>query len=418
MATQGTWYLPGYGYLPDFGLTEAANIGSGVNWQNPQIPYSQTAQDIAQTNAVVQQALPSTQYLQQISQQGISNTPQTQTQTQPQGGSSPSGETPSWLNVGDTFSNSQGVWRKTSTGWEFLGTHEQRAAEQQNVEKAAINDIYSPLFSALEQQKQAYEAQLPEQEKLVEQQVAKGLEGIGSQESEAKSSLGKQETAMQEAESNAYQQARQLYNELAQRYGAMFGSRTSAGPFAMEILGRETQGRFGDIQKTATQGMQSIAEEKTKLNTWVNTQKNEWERKKTEALTSLRNAFTQAISQINSQRGSLESQKARDRYAALTDAQNRQAAIQQADAQFKQQLALFQAQKESQLTTTPTYTTGTGGYLAANTLGQPFSVSTIGTTATTNGSSNYAPSGTYTWEYDPATGQRRKIPSYVISQNY
>ncbi len=277
-----------------------------------------------------------------------------------------------------------------------------------------IDAVFNPMFGTLNQQESQLRADQPGEEKRIEDLVTAGVGKVRGQEQEAQVGLARQEGDVREGETNAYQQARNLYNELAQRYGALFGSRSSAGPFAMELLGREAQKQFGQTQQVAQKGMQSIADEKNRLGTWVKTQLNEWDQKKTSALTELRKVFTNAISQINSQRGALESQKAQARYQTLIDVRNRQQAIEDADRSFRQQLTLFQAQKGGDLGVSPeSYSVGTPGTQAAQALNQPVAFSTVGSQQSGGAGLSFAPtggqgtrSGDYvfngtTWVYSP-----------------
>ena len=280
----------------------------------------------------------------------------------------------------------------------------------QQEEQGAIDEAYRPAFSEMDRQKLALEAQQPGEQQTIEGQYARGLEGVSGQQSEAQMQLGRRGTESETAQANALANARQLYSELSQRYGTMFGSRSSAGPAAQELLNRETTRRFGEVGTAREQDRQAIANETTRLNTWVDTQKSEWGRKKDEALRQLQSSFQQQLGQINSQRGTMEIQKARDRATALTDARTRQAAVQQADKDFQQRLALFQAEKQSQLPATPQYGMNTWnsavqGQYSGPQMGQQ--TTNQGTTGTT-----VAGNGDYLWEIDPRTGQR--IPRRMI----
>jgi len=184
----------------------------------------------------------------------------------------------------------------------------------------------------------------------------------------------------------------------------------------MEILGRETQKQFGDVGKLATQGMQAVSDEKNRLTTWVNTQKNEWGRKKNEAMNNLTISFNNAIQQINAQRGQLESDKASRRYDILAQARERASQIEAADVAFNRQLQLFQAERGSQMQSA-TQNLGVGNVAGAYTeqLGQAYNPS-VANAATPITQTPYNYLGNYTEEYDPITGQRRRVPQYSLGQ--
>ena len=418
MAVQGTWNVLGYN-IPDLGFTEGLGIGSGTNWQNPQIPFSSTAQDINQAKYAQQQ------YYQQGGPTLQASRIPTYSTPAPSGGGGGQvlgGQAPQQ-------SADSPIRELEKIGWEnmnpdqrsrylaMIGQQQQQSeAERRQAEEAQLNEIYSPLFGTLESQKQQYESQLPGYQQQVTGEFERGLEDVTGQEAESQRQLAKQGTSVQESEANALQKARQVYNELSQRYGALFGSRTSAGPFAMEILGRETQKQFGDVGKLATQGMQAVSDEKNRLTTWVNTQKNEWGRKKNEAMNNLTISFNNAIQQINAQRGQLESDKASRRYDILAQARERASQIEAADVAFNRQLQLFQAERGSQMQSA-TQNLGVGNVPGAYTeqLGQAYNPS-VANAATPITQTPYNYLGNYTEEYDPITGQRRRVPQYSLGQ--
>src|SRR3990167_7049092 len=350
--------------------TPQAPTGSTSSFIGPQNPYDQV----------------SSIYVTPKSIDLLSKQQQTQQPIQPtqQGGSPPYAPT---FN-GQTVNYGGGRWRSVNGQWVFDASNEQMAAQQQS-DQEAINQIYAPAFAALNEQQRALEAQQPGEEQTIQGQYTRGIEGITGQEAEAQIQLGKRTTTSEQAKANALAQARQLYGELSQRNAAMFGGRSSAGPFAQELLGRETQRRFGEIGTTSEQDRQAITDETIRLVRWVDTQKNEWGRKKDEALQTLKNQFTQMIGQINSQRGMLETEKARERNAALVDARNRQDAINAADWDFQQRLALFQAQKQGEFSTVNPYSVSDTG-MATQTMGA-FNPSTIGQIGGQAASASFAP---------------------------
>ncbi len=297
-------------------------------------------------------------------------------------------------------SNADGSWSVVSGGG-------------QDPSAIDLQSIYQPAMQTLQSLEDQYRSQFPMYQQQVEASTAAGLKDVSNQQSTAEANLANQQTSVDTAQTSALSQARQLYNELAQRYGAMFGSRTSAGPFAMEILGRETQKQFGNIGQTATQGTQAVKQAATQLGNWVNTQTQEWNRKKTDALNNLQISFNNAIQQINASRNQLESDKAGKRYQALVDAQSQAAQIQQADKTFTQQLALFQAQNQ----TPASYSQGNVVGQQVGQLSTPWgpAAANMVTNATGTSTQNGLPTGKYTWEFDPTTGQYRQVPAGTVS---
>lgn len=212
-----------------------------------------------------------------------------------------------------------------------------------------LASIYNPAFSSLAEQQRLLESQLPGAEQSIEAQY-----GLASKEMEAnrlaqEAALGRQETNVSTAKANSLQQARQLYNELAQNYGARFGSRTSAGPFAMELLGRETQRQFGGIETGAMAATQAITDERNRVMDYINTQKEQFALKKNDALREIKTTFMNKLAEIGSARNALESEKASRRVQELQNARNMAMQIQSAENEFNQRLYMFQLEQDATL---------------------------------------------------------------------
>ena len=410
--TWGAWYGLGP-KLPDFGITEALT-GS---WGQPQQtllsnPLVSTVGANTPQGSYFSPPVSSGQVQGTSTEKPIQQTVTPQPQQQPQGywdkdfgdPNHPDLSNPIKQDAFRRYQESLRIQRESSPEYKA----EQLRKQQE--EEAAISGIYSPLFASLDEQRRNVEAQQPGEEQRIQGAYARGIEGVTGQQSEAQMQLARRGTESERAQANALANARQLYSELSQRYGALFGSRSSAGPAAQELLGRETTRRFGEVGSAREQDRQAIADETARLTTWTNTQKNEWGRKKQEAVDTLKNVFRDKIAQINSQRGVLESQKAQNRAQALTDARTKQAMVEQADRDFQQRLALFQAEKQSQLAAAPQYAM-TPWDSAVQGMGQ-YSGPQMGQTSGQATDNSFAPGKeTYTWMIDPRTGER-KITGY------
>lgn len=212
-----------------------------------------------------------------------------------------------------------------------------------------LNAIYDPLMKSLNDQAADWNAQKPSAINRIESDYSQGIAGLNSQGAEAYGKLDTQAQQAQKDQATAYARARQLYGELQQRNQSMFGGRSSAGQFAGELLGRETAKQMGETTNQGTAARQAIDTERNRVSKWVSDQTNTWNQKKQSALDDLENSFRQGLLQINTQKGQIESAKASARLDLLNQAKAQVAQIQAADRSFQQQLALFQAQKESQL---------------------------------------------------------------------
>lgn len=326
--------------------------------------------------------------------------PVQQTQQQPQ---QPSGGT----SREQIFRNMYGPNETMPPGWNPPGTSGGGGVPQ-GPSEADISAIYNPAFQTLSAQEAAFRAELPGAEQKIGTSYAEGLSLIDRNLATQEAALAKQGATITSTKANALSQARQLYSELSQKYGAMFGSRTSAGPFAMELLGRETQKQFGAVEQGATTAQQDVEGERNRLTSWVSDQKSTMLSKKTDALNELQRSFTTGLAQIMAQRGQLESAKASMRVDLLNKARSEAQAIEQASVAYERNLALFQQQKQASLDQMQ-YARQLQGYTA-----EPFRASQIGATSTQGGTTGLATtayvgqrSGDYVfngtaWVYQPA----------------
>src|SRR5258706_613649 len=263
-----------------------------------------------------------------------------QAPSQPSGQSSGGAPSAPGSNVND-FNNG---WRWDGKTWQPPAGYGQTGSSD-----ADLNAIYDPAMNTINGQESAYRAQYDPAKQAIESGYSQGLAGINTQATDAYGNLDTQGKQVTQDQATAMANARQLYNELAQRNQSMFGSGNSAGQFANELLGRETQKQFGQTTTQTNNAKDAIALERSKVGQWVNDQTNTWNQKKQGALDQLQLSFTNGLQQINAQRGQLESAKAQARLDLLNQAKAQIQQIQAQDMNFQQQLALFQAQKEAQL---------------------------------------------------------------------
>ena len=128
-----------------------------------------------------------------------------------------------------------------------------------------------------------------------------------------------------------------------------FGTGTSAGPAAQELLGRSTAQQFGQIGQTATAGRTDIEGERTRVKTFTAQKKVELEQQKQEAIRNLQQEFRQGLLKINQMKAQNESAKAQARYDLLEQAQQQAYQIEQADKAYQRAIDMFEKEKASNL---------------------------------------------------------------------
>lgn len=283
----------------------------------------------------------------------------------------------------------------------------QQAQQSSGPSEADLNSIYQPGMDYLNSLEQNYRNEQPGAESKIATGYNDALNTLQNNLSTQESSLSKQEGKVTASKQSALAEARQLYNELAQKYGALFGSRSSAGPFATELLGRETQKQFGNIQTGAQSAYNDINTERQRLTDYTNQQRVMLDQKKNDAIFELQKAFTNGLSQIQSQRAVLEQQKASQRYDLLVQAREQAQQISAAEKAYQQQIDAFYTQQQAQLGQMATAQQVQG---FTPTAFQPSQINTTPTQSTT--AYNFLPNKTYkdpttgiTYRQDPSTGQ-------------
>lgn len=260
----------------------------------------------------------------------------------------------------NTSQNRLDMWRALGRSGEPPVGWNGESSGTPGIDYAAIDAIYNPTNDYLNQLEQSYRSQLPGAQATIEGQYGQGLQELSANQQEQQGQLDTQKTSVDQSKASALARARQLYSELSQRNQAMFGGRNSAGQFAGELLGRETQKNFGNIDTAAQNAYAELQQANQKLLNWASTQKLTLANQRQKALDDLQTAFQNQMMQIAANRAQNESAKAAARLDALNQAKAQAFQIQQADAQFNRQLEMYQIQQQDALKNKYTAATNTG----------------------------------------------------------
>lgn len=218
-----------------------------------------------------------------------------------------------------------------------------------------LNAIFNPTADFLNQLEAQYRSEQPEAEAQVTSSFNRALTPIQEKEATELAGLDKQEGVVNRGETNALGEARQRFNELSQRNIAMFGTGTSAGPGAQELLSRETAKQFGSIGQEATAGRTEIESERTRVKTFTAKKKAELEEQKQEAIRNVQSEFRRGLLQINQSRAANESAKAQARLELLQQAQQQAFQIEQANTAFQRSIDMFEREKTANLAQVSAY---------------------------------------------------------------
>lgn len=193
--------------------------------------------------------------------------------------------------------------------------------QQESSIRAGEQDLYKQATAP-------YESQIP----LLEQAKTENLTRNTSQANSEK------QTAF-----NAIDAARNLANELRQGAQQRFGGSSSAGEFAYNLLGREQQRQFGNIQNTLGQNLSKLSEQANSIVSGFQSELQKLNVQKEGAIAAARDEFRRRLDQINSARFELEQNKAQ---AKLQELYNLRARAQQIEDQYRQFTMNLQTQAQ------------------------------------------------------------------------
>jgi hypothetical protein len=183
---------------------------------------------------------------------------------------------------------------------------------------------------------QAYEAQIPEVQRQLEQQRV---------------ATGQQQEMVKGARESALAGARRQYQEGTQRTQQLFGgvAGSSAGQAQSELLAREQQRQFGQTQTATTQQLGQLASNLGNVEQQASNQIIQINADKSKALAQARDQFRQQLDTINSQRFQLASDKANKQLQALQDFNSRRRQLEDYYTQQRNAVANLQLQSQTSL---------------------------------------------------------------------
>jgi len=204
-----------------------------------------------------------------------------------------------------------------------------------------ISDQYAPALGALGEIETGLRSSNTKNLEDVNTSFGEGEQSVNRQQKELEDSLASQGVSLQKSGQSAYSEALRNLNGLFQTMASRFGSGSSTGGAAGEIIGQEFLRNQGKMRESLTQGEQALSQESTKVKSYIAdkvTQLGQWKR---EAIRSIDENFQNKMSEIAMRRGDIEANKTRDRIALLQDSVQRARDIQTRDQEFKQGLAKF-----------------------------------------------------------------------------
>lgn len=186
-----------------------------------------------------------------------------------------------------------------------------------------INAMYAPVFQGYDNAISSLQGQQPTTEAAIRQAGVESKQPYDERQATGHQQLTEEQNSTNQERQNAFQLARQAYNEIGNQYNlARFGSGTSAGGAAMELLGRSTSQAFNSADQMATQNLQKIQSAWTQLDDFVSKQKANIDTQVNNKVLEAQQWFRDRINDINVAKAQTEADKAAKRYEALQQRQS------------------------------------------------------------------------------------------------
>lgn len=179
--------------------------------------------------------------------------------------------------------------------------------------------------------------------------------------------LGQSRTSQQNLSQNAADQARQQYSEIQQGLQSRYGGTTGTGAFATELAGRQTLQNVGAINQNLTQAMKSIDDKVVQVKAVGQQALQDLNQKTQDQLSQAKSQLDNLVLNLRGQQGMLQAQKAQMTAQAIQNYQNSVNSVQQANAQFAQQIYAQQLAAEQNLTAAKAQASGYANSFVAGT---------------------------------------------------
>ena len=203
-----------------------------------------------------------------------------------------------------------------------------------------ISEGYAPALSALDQAIAAAGQGATTQEESIGRNYASGIEKTAAESAQLTGDTTEQQTAFNKIIRSAYEEAVRAFNALNQQRVSRFGGGSSAGQAVGELAQQEFFRQQGNVTEQQTTGNLQFAKEFANIGRYIGQKKTDLENWKLDAVGQIKQNLTDTLVAIAQNRGQIESNKTRDKLAALQTARENVQRVSDADTAFRQNLAL------------------------------------------------------------------------------
>ena len=253
---------------------------------------------------------------------------------------------------------------------------------EQDLLQAELDNIFNPVFSALQGQEETLRQNYAPVEGQITAQGELSKQTVGGQYETGAKQLTQEETGLGTRREDALTSATRLYNELQRGGQQRFGGASSAGEAFQTLTATEQQRRQGTIQGLYETGMQKVTDLKASLKQKYDLAVQEITLQTQQYIADAQTQFRDALQSIKSAVSMAQSDKATASMNALQDLRNRIYTINAQNLQFAQQLAL---NNEINLKTVDDYTAKIAQFgTQAGIVGTNFGTQAMNTAGTTS----------------------------------
>lgn len=215
-----------------------------------------------------------------------------------------------------------------------------------------ISDAYQPAIDALQTAIDAANTGAGTQTDSVNANFNTGIDRANQEKASLTGDATLKQQDFNTQLKSAYENALRLFNALKQQGIARFGGTSSAGEFTSDLARQEMMKQQRDIGQQQTTGDLAFSKEFAQIGQYVGNKITDLTNWKNDAIGQIKQNLTDTLSAIAQRRGDIESNKTKDKIAALQTAQQNVQLLQNADKTFRQNLAIASISQAQQISGT------------------------------------------------------------------
>lgn len=260
-----------------------------------------------------------------------------------------------------------------------------------------ISELYAPALAAADQAEQNVRTGATEDIDALDKRISQAEKNYMTQQDQLLADTAGEEDAFNKTLRSALSEAMKSYNALQQQGRSRFGAYSSAGQAIGELARQEFFKQQGNVQSKGVEGAADFAKERGRIKSFIGQKIDDLKLYKEEAMTEIQKNLRDQLAQISARRGDIEANKTQDKMNLLADARNQIKAIQDADRNWRMQIAAEAINREAQISGRSFSPQEIKAYIDEFAFGIPTSVAPQ--TTSTAGQIRYNPNATSDEDY-------------------